>query len=202
VVALLLEPPHAASPSSASKTIPIVLTRCMRRCKTTGRLARTVALDTSMKVVRPPVLAGCAVVLLVLCGVAGASATKRPDPGARVPYTSLELVLERGQVRATPLGAPAAGGGITGATAALAAVLAGATTPAAPAAGAAAKHALSFPQALAKLAANNEITAATASADVGAWNAARESEKQLSGTREFELGAVIGTLRRSRAPAS
>ena len=148
-----------------------------------------------MKVVRPPVLAGCAVVLLVLCGVAGASATKRPDPGSRVPYTSLELVLAGGHVRATPLGAPAAHGGIADATAALATVPAGATTPAAPAAGAAAKHALSFPQALAKLAANNEITAATASADVGAWNAARESEKQLSGTREFELGAVIGTLR-------
>jgi len=57
-----------------------------------------------MIIVRPLSMAGCAVVLLGLCGVAGASATNRPDPGARVVYNSLELVLDHGRLLAEPLG--------------------------------------------------------------------------------------------------
>jgi hypothetical protein len=97
-----------------------------------------------------------------------------------VPYTPLELVLDGSRVHAS--------------TPAAIAAAAGAQTPARPIAGAAAKAGLTFPQALAALAGNGELTPTLASSDRATWIAARIAYKRLSGTRKAELGAVFANL--------
>src|SRR2546423_12218877 len=72
-----------------------------------------------------------------------------------------------------------------------------------PIAGAAARAGLTFPQALAALAGEGELTAPAAATDRATWIAARVAYKRLSGTRRAELGAVLDTLTkiaRSGAP--
>ena len=142
-----------------------------------------------MKRVRLLVRVGCAVVLLGLCGVTGASATNRPDPGARVPYSSLELVLDGRHARPAPVGNPARGTFAAGT-----ASVSTPSDPAAPATGAPAQRGLTFPRALAALAARHELSDATASADSWQWSAAREAYRKLAGTRRAELGDVLNTL--------
>ena len=138
--------------------------------------------------VRPLLMAGCAVVLLGLCGVAGASATNSPEQHDRVLYSSRELVLDHGRLRAEPLGtnlgARAAADSPTPPT-----------SPAAPASGAADSRGLSFVGALAQLAQRGEIPAASAAGYRSAWTGAQASERRLSGTRHAELGDVLATLR-------
>jgi hypothetical protein len=138
--------------------------------------------------VRPLLMAGCAVVLLGLCGVAGASATNSPEQDARVPYSSRELVLDHGRLRAEPLGTDLDAH-------AAAATPTPPTAPAAPATGAADSRGLSFVGALAQLAQRGEIPAASAAGYRSAWTGAQASERRLSGTRHAELGAVLATLR-------
>jgi hypothetical protein len=139
-----------------------------------------------MIIVRPLSMAGCAVVLLGLCGVAGASATNRPDPGARVVYNSLELVLDHGRLLAEPLG--------TDLGAHPATTPAGPATPTTPQPGAAASHGLSFTRAVAQLASRGELSAVNATGAEAAWASASASARHLSGTRRAELRAVLGTL--------
>ena len=137
--------------------------------------------------VRPLWLAGCAVLLLAVCGVAGASATNSSDREHRVPYTDLELVLDGHSTRAV---APGTALGVHPASAAP-------TTPAGPVVpteGAAARSGLGFAAAVTSLAVRGEMPAASATADVAAWSTARVEIRHLQGTRKAELGSVVNTL--------
>ncbi|MGH2849880.1 MAG: hypothetical protein ACRDLP_04625, partial [Solirubrobacteraceae bacterium] len=95
---------------------------------------------------------------------------------ARVPYTTRTLVLEPGGV-ATVAHLAAAGP---------ARILT-------PRPGAAARAGLTFPQAVAALAAENELSGASASNARATWIAARSAYKKLRGARRSELGAVLTT---------
>jgi hypothetical protein len=103
----------------------------------------------------------------------------RADP-ASVPYTPLELVLDGGRVHTS--------------TALAVAATASVSAPTRPVVGAAAKAGLTFPQALAALGRNGEISASLASSDRATWIEARVAYKRLSGTRHAELGAVLANL--------
>ncbi len=136
--------------------------------------------------VRPLRLAGCAVLLLAVCGVAGASASNGSDRGHRVTHTSLELVLVGHAVRAV-----APGTSVGARTASAAATPNG---PYVPVAGAAARRGLGFAAAVSSLAVRGEIPTATATADVSAWIAARTAIRHLRGVRKAELSSVARTL--------
>ena len=112
----------------------------------------------------------------LLAGAVGAD--PQPAGGA---IGQPELILENGRVhRATALAAAASAPR--------------ATALATPAVGAAARAGLTFPQALASLAARGELSASLAAADRSGWIAARVSYLHLSGTRRAELGAVLANL--------
>ena len=179
------DPPHAATPIAARTETKTSATRRKGRCNR-ARLTLTGGPDSTMPGVRPLLTAGCAVVLLGLCGVAGASATNRPDPEARVPYTASELILVGAALRAAPLGTDL-GAHRADATPAP-------TTPTAPPPGAPAASGLSFPRAVAALAARGELSSATAAADTAAWTSAAHAARHLGGTRRAELRAVLGTI--------
>lgn len=136
--------------------------------------------------VRPLRLAGCAVLLLAVCGVAGASASNGSDRGHRVTHTSLELVLVGHAVRAVAPG--------TSVGARTASAPATPNGPYVPVAGAAARRGLGFAAAVSSLAVRGEIPTATATADVSAWGAARTAIRHLRGVRKAELSSVARTL--------
>jgi hypothetical protein len=121
-----------------------------------------------------------------VAGVSTAPAHGRQAP-SEVPYSSLELVLDHGRVHTATAAALAL-------AAAPRARAAAAPAPALPVAGAAARAGLTFPQALAALAGNGELTPALATSDRASWIAARVAYKRLSGTRHNELGAVLANL--------
>jgi hypothetical protein len=107
------------------------------------------------------------------------------DAPSSVPYTPLQLILDHGRVHAlSPVAAARSAS----------ARVAASTAPALPVTGAAARAGLTFPQALAALARNRELTPALAATDRATWVAARVAYKRLSGTRRAELGAVFAHL--------
>ncbi|MGD0385725.1 MAG: hypothetical protein ABSB73_06265, partial [Solirubrobacteraceae bacterium] len=126
-------------------------------------------------------VAGVVALLALGAGAGAVSADPHAAAGGPPARSPLELVLDHGRVRKLTALAAAAS----------------ASTPVAavaPQAGAAAKAGLSFPQALAALAARHELSGALAAGDRAAWIAARVSFKRLIGTRRSELGAVLATL--------
>jgi hypothetical protein len=127
-------------------------------------------------------LAAAATLLLggAAAGVSPTGVVAHAQP-AVIPWTPLELVLERGTAR--PLRSLAA-----------AASTATFTTPGQPRAGAAAEPGLTFPQAVAQLEARRELPASLASSYRSSWIQARSSFKRLSGTRRGELGAVLDNM--------
>ena len=105
-----------------------------------------------------------------------------------LPYTPLELVLDRGRVHALSTLAAAAAAGTPETHGALA------SATVRPVDGPEARAGLTFPQALAALARSGELSAALASSDRASWIAARVAYKRLTGTRHAELGAVLDNL--------
>jgi hypothetical protein len=138
-------------------------------------------MQASRRLSRRLAVLGALALLGAGAGAGVVAAAPNRAPAGRRPYSPLELVLDHGRVQARSSLAAAAS--------------ASAPAPAAaPQAGAAAKAGLTFPQALAALAAKRELSGSLAASDRAAWIAARISYKQLSGTRKTELGAVLDTL--------